>query len=848
MSPTLAIDFGSARTKVAYFCPDERIPKLIELGQEIRSVMPSVFYIPPSGSVMVGDNAAQMADEDPVGIVVDIKREIHRPGKIRCGEGRATYQRWELVSAMFFEIRSRCNREVFHNGSIDSCTLTVPVCFSEHQRQKLQQAAEQAGFTSVKVLDEPIAAAMHWLVGSGKKLSDHVIVVDIGGGTTDLAALKLCGSTYEAIPDLPSSGFTSGGNDIDEDIRRTMENDPGYNDDNSGALLMKLRQVKERLGMDRDDFTIVLAGVKQTVSRAVVQTAVRSLIEKTCAATLRFLQDFEEVTGRTDTPVLLAGGGSRLAGMKEALENVAGAGRVFIWNDSEYAIALGAALIDKPSLLPSASDSEVPSKPAPAADAAAPDEYYSKLLADLETIHTKTYDMEKLRSLVTSQMVRACETEAKTGNARAQALLGLCHAGGCQVAKNPDQEARWYQQSAKQGDALGQYGFGMSLLSGEGEPEYHVEGVKYLRLSAEQGDAWGQWSLGNCYFNGTGVPQNQAEAVKWLRLSADQGNAVAQYDLGFCYLEGTGVPQNETVAVKWFRFSADQGYAQAKYYLGFCYLEGTGVPQNQAEAVKWLRLAADQGNAFAQYDLGQCYDSGLGVDQNKAEAAHWYRRAADQGNLQAKNALDNNSLGGQEAQASWAPPLQQPPPALTQSVTAQEYKECPFCGEQILRTSIKCKHCASMVNGSAPRAAQAPTPPSEDELTQQTAFMLLPNERVMMEGEVTYVKSALNFTESSCYVTNYRLVLSASGSLVPGMFGPYGILFGHYGVVPLLPKSTKITFQIPWTHLEEVTKGRHIGCETLIFKTESGQEYTIRFTLKREDWYTAIRMARKAKI
>lgn len=95
---------------------------------------------------MVGDDAAQMADEDPVGIVVDIKREIHRPGKIRCGEGRTAYQRWELVSAMFLEIRSRCDKEVFHNGAINSCTLTVPVCFSEPQRQKLQQAAEQAGF------------------------------------------------------------------------------------------------------------------------------------------------------------------------------------------------------------------------------------------------------------------------------------------------------------------------------------------------------------------------------------------------------------------------------------------------------------------------------------------------------------------------------------------------------------------------------------------------------------------------------------------------------------------------------------------------------------------------------
>jgi cell division ATPase FtsA len=345
MSPTLAIDFGSSRTKVAYFCPDTGKPKIIELGQEIRAIIPSVFYIPQQGPVLIGDDAAQMADEDPSGIVTDIKRELHRTSKIRCGEGRPAYQRWELVSHLFSEIRRRCGEEVFHTGPSSDCILTVPVCFSEPQRQKLREAAEHAGFTNVRLLEEPVAAAMHWLSGSGKSVSDHVIVVDIGGGTTDLAALKLSGEIYEQIPDLPSSGFACGGNDIDEDVRRALQKDLACNAEDSGGLLLKLRQIKERLiKMDRDVFTISVSGKAQTIQRDVVQSAVQTLVEKTSNEVARFLKDFEDVTGRRDTPVLLAGGGSKLKGMREALKEIAGADRVFIWNDGEYAISLGAAL------------------------------------------------------------------------------------------------------------------------------------------------------------------------------------------------------------------------------------------------------------------------------------------------------------------------------------------------------------------------------------------------------------------------------------------------------------------------------------------------------------------------
>ena len=639
MSPTLAIDFGSSSTKVAYLSPDGGKPELIPLGQAIREIMPSVFYIPQSGSVLVGDDATQMADQDPAGIVTDIKRHLQRPGKIRCGEGRPVFQRWELVSKLFSEIRCRCDEEVFHNGSVDHCMLTVPVCFSEPYRQKLQQAAEHAGFTSVRLMDEPDAAARHWLSSSGKGLSDHVIVVDIGGGTTDLAAMKLCGGTYESIPDLPPFGFASGGNDIDEDMRKVVAKDFEGNEDETEALLLKLRQVKELLSKtDRDIFSISLAGRTQTIPRNVVELAVRTLVEKTCSEAAKFLKDFEDVTGRKDTPVLLAGGGSKLDGMKEAMEEVAG-DRVHIWIDGQYAIALGAALAGGTN--GATSTARATSRPeTELLPVSTPDENSSALLAKLEFILFNEWDLTKARQQVSTEMVRACELRAKQGQARAQAMLGICYSNeGNPVAMDLDEAAKWFRLSADQEDAYGEFGLASCYRDGSGVQQNHAVAVKWFKLSADQGNAFGQACLGMCYQSGTGVPQNHEEAVINFRLSADQGNALGQVCLGDCYLGGAGISQNYEEAVKWLRLSAEQGYAMGQINLGLCYINGTGVPQKPTEAVKWFRLSADQGNTLGQNLLGTSYYSGEGVPQNYTEAIKWYRLSADQGNAEGQRFL-----------------------------------------------------------------------------------------------------------------------------------------------------------------------------------------------------------------
>ena len=88
---TIAIDFGTTRTKVACFNEQEQKPQLIELGRYNLQVVPSLFYVPceGKGDRLVGDDAQDMVDADPEGIVEGLKKEIHKLGKKRFGEGRS---------------------------------------------------------------------------------------------------------------------------------------------------------------------------------------------------------------------------------------------------------------------------------------------------------------------------------------------------------------------------------------------------------------------------------------------------------------------------------------------------------------------------------------------------------------------------------------------------------------------------------------------------------------------------------------------------------------------------------------------------------------------------------------
>lgn len=343
-APSVAIDFGTTRTKVAYYDSDRGEPRLVELGRETRSIIPSIFYIPQEGSRLVGDDAQDMLDTDPEGIIIGLKKEIHKLGKKRLGPGRPSVDRVELASDLFAFIRTGCCNEVFH-AEVVECVLTVPVAFEEQKRERIRQAAEFAGFRKISITEEPVAAAKYWLATSGQHIADTVVVCDVGGGTTDLALLRHFDGQFAPVPDVPPVGFSNGGNDVDESIWDcVLQNDEAAIAPECcrAGFLAQLRRVKELLTRDRrEQIPVMLGTMKVTIPRTVVEEGIHEFVEQVAQETQRFLDRCQAVAGVKDSPILLVGGASRLPGLKEALEKLA-PGRVLQWNQSDYATVLGA--------------------------------------------------------------------------------------------------------------------------------------------------------------------------------------------------------------------------------------------------------------------------------------------------------------------------------------------------------------------------------------------------------------------------------------------------------------------------------------------------------------------------
>ncbi|MEG0829832.1 MAG: rod shape-determining protein MreB [Anaerovoracaceae bacterium] len=125
----------------------------------------------------VGEEARQMIGRTPANIVAV------RPLK----EGVISdYDMTERMLKYF--IKKACGTGKFFRPKLMVC---VPSGVTEVEKRAVREAAIQAGGKSVYLMEEPIAAA----IGAGIDISkpDGVMVIDIGGGTTDIAVISLGG-------------------------------------------------------------------------------------------------------------------------------------------------------------------------------------------------------------------------------------------------------------------------------------------------------------------------------------------------------------------------------------------------------------------------------------------------------------------------------------------------------------------------------------------------------------------------------------------------------------------------------------------------------------------------------
>ncbi len=218
---TIGIDFGTHKTLVARWDESISRPVLVRLRPAHGDDMPSSVHVDRDGKMSFGDEADRLGALDPDGYQRAFKRDLGidaAPYLLHTHEFTAAdlsreYLRW---------IKNIVETECLHD-TIGHAVFTVPATWLPGAREALRKTATDAGFASLDLVDEPVAAGMAFLHSRRDLWPEGALMVfDWGAGTLDLAVLTLENGQPRAIPDLIDGKSNLGGEDIDRHLVQSV--------------------------------------------------------------------------------------------------------------------------------------------------------------------------------------------------------------------------------------------------------------------------------------------------------------------------------------------------------------------------------------------------------------------------------------------------------------------------------------------------------------------------------------------------------------------------------------------------------------------------------------------------
>ncbi|HZF49592.1 MAG TPA: Hsp70 family protein [Polyangiaceae bacterium] len=226
---TIGIDLGTTHCALAFADiaaegakPEALpIPQLIAQGQvEARTLLPSFLYLPhasegpqslpwdPERAFAVGEHARARGADAPLRLVSSAKSWLCHTGIDRRGQVlpvsapediekvSPVEASWRYLEHMIEAWDARFAKDnpdlALANQDI---VLAVPASFDAAARDLTVEAAYAAGLENLTLLEEPQAALYAWIDAAGQawrkqiRPGDVILVVDVGGGTTDFSAI-----------------------------------------------------------------------------------------------------------------------------------------------------------------------------------------------------------------------------------------------------------------------------------------------------------------------------------------------------------------------------------------------------------------------------------------------------------------------------------------------------------------------------------------------------------------------------------------------------------------------------------------------------------------------------------
>jgi molecular chaperone DnaK (HSP70) len=286
VSCVIGIDLGTTNCAVAQHdiaataaAETISIPQLTSPGTlEDRTLLPSFLYLPqarefpegtlavpwdPGSRVIIGEFARAHGVKVPTRLVASAKSWLSYSGVDRSSTilpwgAPPDVEKVSPVGASAEYLKHIAGALQQAGADYSEVILTVPASFDAAARELTIEAAHRAKLTTVTLLEEPQAALYAWLEKSGDtfrkqvELGDVILVVDVGGGTTDLSLIRVTEENGELQLTRMAVGdhILLGGDNMDLTLAHNLARDRKLDSWQFASLTYGCRQAKELLFAD----------------------------------------------------------------------------------------------------------------------------------------------------------------------------------------------------------------------------------------------------------------------------------------------------------------------------------------------------------------------------------------------------------------------------------------------------------------------------------------------------------------------------------------------------------------------------------------------------------------------